>query len=307
MVESGTTTGIVFDIQRYSIHDGPGIRTTVFLKGCPLRCFWCQNPESQSGEPELLLNDALCCGCGHCISLCPVAANSLSGKHSQINRAACTKCGACVDACPNKARRMSGKQMTVEEVMKQVRKDVKFYETSGGGITLSGGEALMQPDFALALLQKSKELNIHTALETCGYVSWNIFEKVTPYVDYFLYDIKHWDAERHQKGTKADNELILNNAKKLAGLKPMKVRVPLIPGFNDSERDIRSIAALAASFSPEIEIELLAYNPLGEGKYESLGKGQKDHREVQEKTYVDTLRSVAELELRRSRLHLVRS
>ncbi|HEX2965166.1 MAG TPA: glycyl-radical enzyme activating protein [Syntrophorhabdaceae bacterium] len=306
MVEADTVKGIVFDIQRYSIHDGPGIRTTVFLKGCPLRCLWCQNPESQVLEPEILLNNALCSGCGQCVAVCAAAANSLSGTHSQIDRTACLKCGTCVAACPNQARRLSGKQMSVGEVLNTVKKDLKFYETSGGGITLSGGEATFQHDFALALLKKSRELKIHTTLETCGYASWNILEELLPYIDLVLYDIKHWDPERHQRGTGVSNQVIIENAKRIAELKPMKVRVPLIPLFNDSEHDIRSIASFVGSLPNQIEMELLAYNPLGEGKYERLGKGEKEHKETQEQTYIDGLRGIAESELRKSRLHLVR-
>lgn len=306
MVEITKPAGIVFDIQRYSIHDGPGIRTTVFLKGCPLRCFWCQNPESQNKEPELLLNRTLCIGCGQCVPVCAVGANSLLERLSQIDRSKCVRCGTCVKTCPNQARRMSGKSMTVDEVLKEVKKDLKFYETSGGGITLSGGEATFQPDFALAILKKSRELNIHTALETCGYASWKVLEELLSYVDLVLYDIKHWDSERHQRGTGVSNEIIFENARRVAELKPMKARVPLIPGFNDSEHDIRSIASFVGSLPNQIEMELLAYNPLGEGKYERLGKGEKEHREVQEETYINDLRGVAETELQKSRLHLVR-
>jgi pyruvate formate lyase activating enzyme len=306
MVEAEELSGVVFDIQRYSIHDGPGIRTTVFLKGCPLRCVWCQNPESQNREPELLLNRTLCGGCGQCIPVCTVFANSLLGRRSQIDRTKCVRCGTCVITCPNQARRLSGKFMTVDEVLKVVRKDLKFYEVSGGGITLSGGEATFQPDFASALLRKSKELKIHTALETCGYVSWKVLDQLLPYVDLVLYDIKHWDSEIHKRGTGVSNQIIFENAKRVAEIKPMKARVPLIPGFNDSEHDIRSIASFIASLPNQIEMDLLAYNPLGEGKYERLGKGEKEHKEVQTETYVDGLRGIVESELQKSRLRLVR-
>jgi pyruvate formate lyase activating enzyme len=299
-------SGVVFDIQRYSIHDGPGIRTTVFLKGCPLSCTWCQNPESQSREAELLLNKNLCGGCGRCVAGCSAGANSLSGNRAEVDREKCLCCGACVETCPNQARRIAGKSLTVSEVMKEVLKDRKFYETSGGGITLSGGEATYQPEFASALFRKSKELVIHTALETCGYASWSVFERVLEYTDLVLYDIKHLDSGRHQRGTGFGNEIILENARRIAESKPMKVRVPLIPGFNDSEHDIRSIANFVVSLPNQIEMELLAYNPLGEGKYERLGKGQKEHKEVQEETYFDSLRGVAESELQKNRLRLVR-
>jgi pyruvate formate lyase activating enzyme len=306
MAGAGELSGIVFDIQRYSIHDGPGIRTTVFLKGCPLKCVWCQNPESQNREPELLLNRTLCGGCGQCIPVCTVVANSLLERRSQVDRTKCVRCGTCVTTCPNQARRLSGKFMTVDEVLKVVRKDLKFYETSGGGITLSGGEATFQPDFASALLRKSKELKIHTALETCGYVSWKVLDQLLPHVDLVLYDIKHWDSEIHQRGTGVGNQIIFENAKRVAEIKPMKARVPLIPGFNDSEHDIRSIASFIGSLPNQIEMELLTYNPLGEGKYERLGKGEKEHKEVQTETYVDGLKGIVESELQKSRLRLVR-
>ena len=304
---AGETSGVVFDIQRYSIHDGPGIRTTVFLKGCPLRCVWCQNPESQGREPELLLNKNLCAGCGRCIAGCSAGANSLSGNRADVDREKCLRCGVCVEICPNQARRIAGRSLTVSEVMKEVLKDRKFYETSGGGITLSGGEATYQPEFASALFRKSKEVAIHTALETCGYASWNVFERVLEHTDFVLYDIKHWDSGRHQRGTGFGNEIILENARRIAESKPMKVRVPLIPGFNDSEHDIRSIATFVASLPNQIEMELLTYNPLGEGKYERLGKGQKEHKEVQNAAYIETLRDIANAELKKSRFHVVSS
>lgn len=201
---------------------------------------------------------------------------------------------------------MSGTLMTVDEVLSEIKKDLKFYEASGGGITLSGGEATFQRDFALAVLKRSKELQIHTALETCGYVSWNILHDLLPYVDLVLYDIKHWDPERHRMGTGVTNQIIFENAKSVAALKPMKVRVPLIPGFNDSEQDIRSIATFVGSLPNQIEMELLAYNPLGEGKYEQLGKGQREHKEVQEEIYIQSLKNIADAEIRKCRLCLVR-
>jgi pyruvate formate lyase activating enzyme len=265
-IAAGETLGVVFDIQRYSIHDGPGIRTTVFLKGCPLRCVWCQNPESQGREPELLLNKNLCAGCERCFAVCSAGANSLSGNRADVDREKCLRCGVCVEICPNQARRIAGRLLTVSEVMKEVLKDRKFYEMSGGGVTLSGGEATYQPEFASALFKRIKEFVIHTALETCGYASWNVFERLLEYTDFVLYDIKHWDSARHQRGTGSGNEIILENARRIAKSKPMKVRVPLIPGFNDSEHDIRSIANFVASLPNQIEMELLAYNPLGEGK-----------------------------------------
>lgn len=301
--KAAESSGVVFDIQRYSIHDGPGIRTTVFLKGCPLRCAWCQNPESQRLEPEILLNKDKCTACGKCVAACPAGANSLSGLCAKVERQKCLRCGKCVGVCPNEARRLSGKQMSVDEVIKEVLRDRMFYKTSGGGVTLSGGEATFQPEFALAILRECKTLGLNTAIETCGYASWQVLQSLLEYVDLVLFDIKHVDTVRHQAGTGMNNDIILENAGKIAALKPMKVRVPLIPGFNDSEQDIRAIAAFVGTLPNRIEMDLLAYNPLGEGKYEHLGKKRTEHKEVQSTTYIEGLRSVVDAELRKSWLN----
>lgn len=298
-------SGVVFNIQRYSIHDGPGIRTTVFLKGCPLVCTWCQNPESQSRDPEIMINKNLCTVCGRCVSECENDAISLSEECSVTDRAKCLCCGRCVEICPNEARKLSGTEMTVGEVVKEVLKDQKFFESSGGGVTISGGEATFQPEFAIAILRECKELGLHTAIETCGYTSWEVLERFFECTDLVLFDIKHIDNEEHKKGTGMSNEKILENAEKMAKVKAILVRVPLIPGFNDSEQDVRKIAAFAATLSKEIEVDLLAYNPLGEGKYESLGKDSVEHMQVQSEEYVEGLRSVVKKELMKGRLTLV--
>ena len=305
--EAKELSGVVFDIQRYSIHDGPGIRTTVFFKGCPLRCAWCQNPESQHKEPEILLNKSNCTGCGQCVAVCPAGANNLLGSVSEVDRQKCLRCGKCAEVCPNEARRLSGKIMSVGEVVKEVLRDRKFYETSGGGVTLSGGEATFQPEFALVILKECKALGLHTALETCGYTSWVIMERILEYVDLVLYDIKHVDAANHQSGTGVKNDTIIENARRIGSFKPMRVRVPLIPGFNDSDHDIRKIAAFVGSLPNPVEMDLLAYNPLGEGKYERMGKERIQHKEVQSDEHIEALRSIVSRELRKSRLHIVRS
>lgn len=264
--------GVVFDIQRYSIHDGPGIRTNVFLKGCPLKCYWCQNPESQSRQPEVLFDRSKCTRCGACVAVCAVHAVALSEDGAVIDRALCNGCGECVRACPNDARKAVGRLMTVDEVMHHVLRDVKFYENSGGGITLSGGEPTFQPDFALALLKRSKEMGLHTAIETCGYAPWATMERLVEFVDLFLFDIKHLMPERHEEGTGRNNDLILSNARRIAAIKPMMIRVPLIPGFNDAVEEIRATARFCRAELGSVDLELLAYNKLGESKYQRLDR-----------------------------------
>jgi pyruvate formate lyase activating enzyme len=272
LVKMNSISGVVFNIQRCSLHDGPGIRTTVFLKGCPLTCFWCQNPESQSAGPELLLDRRKCTLCGVCRQACRNGAIRLDGDSWVFNRGDCRGCGCCVSACPNEARTISGKRTTVEEVMHEVLKDLKFYNKSGGGVTLSGGEPLAQPAFARQLLLRCKGKDLHTTLDTCGYAPWPTIRGLLEYVDLVLFDIKHLDALKHTEATGRDNRLIRENAKKIAKLTPMRVRVPLIPGFNDSVETIREIADFAGNELGCPDIDLLPYNRLGEIKYESLDK-----------------------------------
>ena len=263
-------SGVVFNIQRFSIHDGPGIRTTVFLKGCPLRCFWCQNPESQSGRPEILLNKIKCIRCGACHTVCPDGAVRLEGNGPVFDRHLCRGCGQCAVVCPSEARCISGKRMTAEEVMREVLKDLKFYENSNGGVTLSGGEPLAQPEFARLIFKRSKQSELHTTLDTCGYAPWPAIEKVLEYVDLVLFDIKHLDAARHREAAGQDNLLILENAIKISKLKPMRIRVPLIPGFNDSSEAVSGIAAFAKAELGCRDLDLLPYNRMGEVKYDFL-------------------------------------
>lgn len=265
-------SGVVFNIQRFSIHDGPGIRTTVFMKGCPLRCFWCQNPESQSGRPEILLDRRKCTLCGACHTVCPNGAVRLEESGPVFDRHICRGCGRCAVVCPSEARSISGKRMTVEEVMREVLKDLKFYENSGGGVTLSGGEPLAQPDFARLIFKGCKQAELHTTLDTCGYAPWPDIEKLLEYVDLVLFDIKHLDASKHQEAAGQDNLLILENARKILKLKPMRIRVPLIPGFNDSSEAVSGIAAFVKSELGCRDLDLLPYNRMGEVKYDFLDK-----------------------------------
>jgi len=296
MTENSELKGVVFDIQRYSIHDGPGIRTSVFLKGCPLRCFWCQNPESQMMVPQVLFYKDKCTNCGRCVEVCPTGASGLSDMSSEVDRDKCIGCGKCVEVCPNEARRITGRYMTTDEVVSEVMKDVKFYRKSGGGVTLSGGEPLFQPEFALEILQKCKSMGLHTVLETCGLAPWSTMEKLLAYVDYVLYDIKHLDTRKHRKGTKRSNELILENAKMVSVCKPMKVRIPLIPAFNDSPDDIRAIARFVKSELDSAEMELLAYNKMGESKYERLGR-KPVPLGLQDEQHMQSLRDIVSLDL----------
>jgi pyruvate formate lyase activating enzyme len=288
--------GSVFNIQRYSIHDGPGIRTTVFLKGCPLRCFWCQNPESQRKEPEILLFEDNCTRCGRCVEACPSGASSLSDTASVIDRSKCTGCGKCAEVCPNEARKLTGAAMTVDEVMEEVMRDASFYKNSGGGVTLSGGDPIAQPEFALALLRSCKGAGLHTALDTTGFTGWETLEKLLEYTDLVLFDIKQIDDVKHREGTNVSNKSILENARRIAGLKPMRVRVPLIPGYNDSREEIRALARFVRSELGFVEIDLHPYNKLGEVKWERLDK-EAEHFDTQADEYVQELKDIIASEM----------
>lgn len=289
--------GTVFNIQRFSLHDGPGIRTTAFLKGCPLKCFWCQNPESQKMMPEIFLYKENCTHCDKCVSICPTGANDLFGDISEIDRSKCVGCGKCIEVCSYEARKLAGKCLTVDEVIQEVVRDGKFYENSGGGLTLSGGEPTAQPEFALALLENCKDLGIHTVLETCGYASWPALEQLLEYTDLVLYDIKCVDNKRHYGATGKSNELILENAKRTAQTNPMIVRVPMVPGFNDSKDEVLQIASFVKEELGPIEIELLRYNKWGEIKYERLGR-KSASLEEQEDDYFEELNNIVRKELK---------
>ncbi|MDO7785704.1 (2S)-3-sulfopropanediol dehydratase activating enzyme [Desulforamulus aquiferis] len=272
-------SGIVFNIQQFSVHDGPGIRTIVFLKGCPLRCQWCANPESQYQNPELTFNYNKCIGikeCALCIKACPKAAISeLADSNSiKIDRAICNNCDFCAESCPSKALELFGKTMTVDAVLKIVEEDSVFYARSGGGITLSGGEPLMQADFAYELLKEAKGRGMNTAIETCGYANWDKTKKVFEYANTVFYDIKCLDSERHKVFTNVSNEVILANFERLCNEFPstqVVVRTPVIPGFNDWDDDIKAIRDYVKIY-PNVEYELLAYHRFGESKYSYLGR-----------------------------------
>ena len=274
--------GIVFNMQRYSIHDGPGTRTLVFLKGCPLRCGWCSNPESQSPRPEILFEPERCSACGACVPACPEELHSLragpSGTAHLVDRAAsCRGCGACADECPNGALRVSGRSMSVGEVVDAVMRDAPFYWQSGGGVTLSGGEATMQAAFAREVLMACRGDGVHTALETCGMADWETFRELAPHVDLFLYDIKHMDDEANRRLTGAGNRRILDNLRGLFRMgKKVLIRMPLIPGLNDDPAGLEAAFAMlreeAARGADIAGVELLPYHRYGEGKYRQLGR-----------------------------------
>jgi pyruvate formate lyase activating enzyme len=268
-----STKGIIFNIQRFSIHDGPGIRTTVFMNGCPLRCFWCQNPESQTLRPEIFFDAEKCKGCGKCVQACPEGAVEISEGRSKTNRGLCKGIGKCAEVCPNEARNLIGREAKLEEVFKEVAADAIFYQESEGGVTLSGGEPLTQPQFAMSLLKLCKEAGIHTVIETCGYGRWETVRQILNYVDLVLYDFKHMDPVEHEKGTGVSNELILENSKKIYHelFVPILARVPIIPGYNDSVMNIEATAKfIATELGSSIKVHLLPYHRLGETKYERL-------------------------------------
>lgn len=265
-------TGWVFDIQRYSINDGPGIRTTVFFKGCPLSCVWCDNPESQYQLPQMLFFESLCVQCYRCVSVCSTGATSIDPEGAiKIDRKKCTACGACAKACLAEARNISGRCMTIDEVLEIVKKDSLFYRNSGGGVTASGGEATAQPKFIKELFRRCQESGIHTTLDTCGYVKWQDLEEILQFTDLVLFDIKHMDPLRHMELAGTDNVLILQNAERIVQLpKPIKMRMPLIPGCNDSEDNIRATCKFVSGLGIN-EIDILPYHQLGASKYERLG------------------------------------
>ncbi len=269
-------TGRVFDIQRFSIHDGPGIRTTVFLKGCPLSCRWCCNPESQSADPDITWFGEKCSACGTCVEACKRDAVVVDGAgRRRVERARCDLCGDCVSLCPGEALTIVGRSMTVDDVLREVASDAIFYSRSGGGLTLSGGEPLAQPTFAAELLRryKSDYVGLHTTVETCGEAPWEDVVPVAPHVDLFLYDIKHMDTAAHRRHTGTGNERILENAARLAeGGASIVVRVPLVPGVNDGEANLRQTAEFARSVLHVDRIDLLPYHRLGEPKYSRLGR-----------------------------------
>ena len=268
--------GMISNIQKFSIDDGPGIRTTVFFKGCNLHCLWCHNPETIRLGKDLQFLEGKCNLCGNCSKACPNHVHAIKNGERILLRDLCESCGNCIEHCPTGALISTGKTMSVEEVIKEIEKDRPFYETSGGGVTLSGGECLLQRDFAGALLKQCKNQDLHTAVDTAGNVPWKVFETVLPYVDLFLYDMKLFDRNKHKAATGVDNDLILSNLIKLSDIgKKIWIRIPIIPGINSSTEDINETADFIEKLKFIDSIELLPYHNLGEGKYKSVGMEYK--------------------------------
>lgn len=266
--------GIIFNIQKFAIYDGPGIRTLIFMKGCPLRCIWCQNPEGLIPYPQLCYYERLCIHCHACIQVCPKNAiiHSINDTHT-IDREICNMCGKCVEGCPTGALNIIGKEITVNELIDEIQRDVKFFDSSEGGVTFSGGEPLFQAEFLYEALRKCRELSIHTAIETSGYSSQEVIQKISKHVNLFLYDIKIVNEETHRKYTGVSNKLILNNLRTLvlSGRgKDVIIRIPLIPTITDNDQNINDIIDLLVSLRDIEEVHLLPFHDVYE-KYKSLG------------------------------------
>ncbi len=260
----------------FAVNDGPGIRTTVFFKGCPLRCAWCHNPESISPKPELFLRPERCIGCGACVTTCEQQAITLANGNAFTQRQKCKQCGACVLVCPAEARAIVGQKRCVEEVMNEVEKDLIFYQQSGGGITLSGGEPLAQPSFATALLSACKQRGIHTAIDTSGYAPSSKLRRLHPFVDLYLYDLKTLDEDDHKKYTGVPLQPILDNLHWLCRQKAkIIIRIPLLPGINDDPQQIETMGRFIDQLKAVDSVQLLPYHRIGVGKYQRLSKRYK--------------------------------
>lgn len=289
--------GIVLNIQRFSVHDGPGIRTNVFLKGCTLKCKWCSNPESQSYTPELAINWNICVRCMKCISDCLNRANYIKDGRIVYSKKKCKLCGLCLEMCPAGARKLYGKSMSSTDVIEEVKKDKHFYSNSEGGITISGGEPFLQSKFLLVLLKASQEELIHTAIETSGYFRWQkITEEILKFTDLVLFDLKLMDEEKHKKFTGKGNKLILENLEKIAEKVKTIIRIPVIHGINDDDVNVNEIIKLIRDLKKIEEVNLLPYHRYGEFKYEMLQrKYNKDKFVSPDSKRLEEIKSIFEL------------
>jgi len=269
-------TAIIFNIQKFSVHDGPGIRTTLFLKGCPLKCLWCHNPESQQRRKQMLYDREKCVLCGKCAEICPQKAITIENGILTTDEDKCDYCGMCEIYCIPGARQIAGSEYTMDEILREAMKDEVFYEQSGGGVTLSGGEPLVHTDFVADLLKKLKEKNIHTAVDTCGAVSFESIKKIAPYTDLFLYDIKHMDDEEHRRFTGMSNDLILDNLVRLSQIHSnINIRMPIIEGVNAEESHIEKTIEFIKKLNIK-KVNLLPYHDIAKHKYRKLHMQYED-------------------------------
>lgn len=291
--------GHIFNVQSYCIHDGPGIRSTVFVKGCPLTCRWCQNPESQLAKPQLMFYVDKCVSCGGCAAVCPEGAVAWQPESKPAtDRDTCTACGACAAVCPAKAREITGQTVTVGEALEQALADKLFFDGSGGGMTISGGEPLMQPEFTAALFEAAQAEGVHTAIETCNFASRAVVDRVYAHVDLALCDIKHMDSAVHQAITGVPNEGILDNILYIRRTlkKPMAIRIPVVPGYNGDLENIGAAARFVAEqLGTDVPLHLLPYHRLGESKGQSLERADYElHVEPPTDEYMAERKALAE-------------
>ena len=288
--------GTLFAIKRYALHDGPHIRTTIFLKGCPLFCRWCHNPEGISPQPQLVWSADRCISCSTCIEACPQKALQFTNKQIQRDLEHCDGCGDCVRLCPSLAHESNGWQATVDEVVAEIKKDIPFFDQSGGGVTFSGGEPLMQPKFLLALLRETGQLGIHRAVDTSGYAELEVISTIAEHADLFLFDIKHMDNDKHRLYTGVDNSGILDNLRYLVkGGYKVQVRLPLIPGINDDHENIIQTGTFLQSL-PEIDgLDILPYHPSATAKYDKLRiQYSGDQIQVADEAYIQDIVRILE-------------
>ena len=269
--------GFIYGLERFAIHDGPVIRTLIYMKGCPLKCLWCSSPQTQKSKPEILYNEVNCKLCGRCVEVCPIEGITISENEGlKIKRELCTSCDECIEICLNQGLTRIGEYVTVEELFQDINKDSPFYRRSNGGVTVGGGEPTLQIDFVTAFLKRCKKVYINTAIETCGYVKWDKMEELLKYVDLVHIDIKHMDPTVHKEITGVSNELILENARKISTIKPMIIRIPVIPGVNDSDDNIENTARFAFELGENLKrIELLPYHKFGTQTYSRIGMEYK--------------------------------